>query len=163
MCRFASPAAMVKPEKARRVEEMLMHAAKSGALGGKVTEGQFIQMLEQVKSKEYLRQFQEHCSNDGMCLRGRTNDTGTAEGNVDTAVGVRVICEGLWVLVQQFSFPNIIFAVRKRKSSHHTRVYEGGAISEPVRLGGPSLAQGTTFISVSGVALPPPCSCVLLR
>ncbi|CAM9163561.1 unnamed protein product [Hapterophycus canaliculatus] len=43
--------AMVKPEKARRVEEMLMHAAKSGALGGKVTEGQFIQMLEQVSSQ----------------------------------------------------------------------------------------------------------------
>lgn len=40
---------MVKPEKARRVEEMLMHAAKSGALGGKVTEAQFIQMLEQVR------------------------------------------------------------------------------------------------------------------
>lgn len=44
-------AAMVKPEKARRVEEMLIHAAKSGALGGKVTEDQFIQMLEQVGPK----------------------------------------------------------------------------------------------------------------
>lgn len=42
--------AMVKPEKAKRVEEMLMHAAKSGALGGKVTEDQFIQMLEQVRN-----------------------------------------------------------------------------------------------------------------
>eukprot|EP00752_Nemacystus_decipiens_P002480 g2333.t1 len=42
---------MVKPEKARRVEEMLIHAAKSGALGGKVTEDQFIQMLEQVSSQ----------------------------------------------------------------------------------------------------------------
>lgn len=40
---------MVKPEKARRVEEMLIHAAKSGALGGKVSEDQFIQMLEQVR------------------------------------------------------------------------------------------------------------------
>lgn len=39
---------MVKPEKARRVEEMLIQAATSGALGGKVTETQFIQMLEQV-------------------------------------------------------------------------------------------------------------------
>lgn len=46
---------MVKPEKAKRVEEMLMHAAKSGALGGKVTEDQFIQMLEQVRNKrQYL-------------------------------------------------------------------------------------------------------------
>lgn len=43
---------MVKPEKATRVEEMLMHAAKSGALGGKVTEDQFIQMLEQVRKTE---------------------------------------------------------------------------------------------------------------
>eukprot|EP00903_Cladosiphon_okamuranus_P019717 g18119.t1 len=43
--------AMVKPEKARRVEEMLIHAAKSGALGGKVTEDQFIQMLEQVSTQ----------------------------------------------------------------------------------------------------------------
>lgn len=42
---------MVKPEKARRVEEMLIHAAKSGALRGKVTEDQFIQMLEQVNSR----------------------------------------------------------------------------------------------------------------
>lgn len=31
------------------MEEMLIHAAKSGALGGKVTEDQFIQMLEQVR------------------------------------------------------------------------------------------------------------------
>lgn len=61
--RFVTPVAMVKPEKARRVEEMLMHAAKSGALGGKVTEGQFVQMLEQVRSKEFLRRFQEHWSN----------------------------------------------------------------------------------------------------
>lgn len=40
---------MVKPDKARRVEEMLIHAATSGKLGGKVTEDQFIQMLEQVR------------------------------------------------------------------------------------------------------------------
>lgn len=40
---------MVKPDKARRVEEMLIHAATSGKLGGKVTEDQFIQMLEQVQ------------------------------------------------------------------------------------------------------------------
>ena len=44
---------MVKPEKARRVEEMLIHAAKSGALGGKVTEDQFIQMLEQVRPSSW--------------------------------------------------------------------------------------------------------------
>lgn len=40
---------MVKPDKARRVEEMLIHAAKSGALPGKVTEDHFIQMLGQVR------------------------------------------------------------------------------------------------------------------
>lgn len=41
--------AMVKAEKARNVEDMLISAATSGKLGGKVTEDQFIQMLEQVK------------------------------------------------------------------------------------------------------------------
>lgn len=41
-------AAMVKAEKARNVEDMLINAATSGRLGGKVTEDQFIQMLEQV-------------------------------------------------------------------------------------------------------------------
>lgn len=40
---------MVKAEKARNVEDMLINAATSGKLGGKVTEDQFIQMLEQVK------------------------------------------------------------------------------------------------------------------
>lgn len=40
--------AMVKAEKARSVEDMLIAAATSGRLGGKVTEHQFIQMLEQV-------------------------------------------------------------------------------------------------------------------
>ena len=40
---------MVKPDKARRVEDMLIHAAKSGALAGKVTEDHFIQMLGQVR------------------------------------------------------------------------------------------------------------------
>lgn len=39
----------MKPEKARRVEDMLIHAATSGALAGKVTEDQFIQMLGQVR------------------------------------------------------------------------------------------------------------------
>ncbi|CAM9770767.1 unnamed protein product [Ascophyllum nodosum] len=43
--------AMVKPDKARRVEDMLIHAATSGKLGGKVTEGHFVQMLEQVSSQ----------------------------------------------------------------------------------------------------------------
>lgn len=51
---------MVKPEKAKRVEEMLMHAAKSGALGGKVTEDQFIQMLEQVRKTERERSRPHH-------------------------------------------------------------------------------------------------------
>ncbi|CAM9194093.1 unnamed protein product [Choristocarpus tenellus] len=46
-----STIAMVKAEKARGVEDMLINAAKSGRLGGKVTEDQLIQMLEQVSSK----------------------------------------------------------------------------------------------------------------
>lgn len=49
MCLLFAGAAMVKPDKARRVEEMLIHAAKSGALPGKVTEDHFIQMLGQVR------------------------------------------------------------------------------------------------------------------
>lgn len=47
--RALSTTAMVKPDKARRVEDMLIHAATSGKLGGKVTEGQFVQMLGQVR------------------------------------------------------------------------------------------------------------------
>ena len=47
-CALALLTAMVKPDKAHRVEDMLIHAATSGKLGGKVTEGHFVQMLEQV-------------------------------------------------------------------------------------------------------------------
>ncbi|CAM9560928.1 unnamed protein product [Discosporangium mesarthrocarpum] len=43
--------AMVKAEKARGVEDMLIKAATSGQLGAKVTEDQLIQMLEQVSSR----------------------------------------------------------------------------------------------------------------
>jgi DNA-binding TFAR19-related protein (PDSD5 family) len=40
--------AMVKPEKAKGVEDMVLAAARRGALGGKVTEAQLIDLLEQV-------------------------------------------------------------------------------------------------------------------
>ena len=43
--------AIVRKEKARAVEDMLLQAATSGRLGGKVTEEQLIQMLEQVSSQ----------------------------------------------------------------------------------------------------------------
>jgi programmed cell death protein 5 len=39
---------MVKPEKAKGVEDMVLAAARRGALGGKVTEAQLIDLLEQV-------------------------------------------------------------------------------------------------------------------
>lgn len=43
--------AIVRKEKVRAVEDMLLQAATSGRLGGKVTEEQLIQMLEQVSSQ----------------------------------------------------------------------------------------------------------------
>lgn len=43
--------ALVKQEKARAVEDMLIGAAKQGKLRGQVTEDQFIEMLEGVSGQ----------------------------------------------------------------------------------------------------------------
>eukprot|EP00051_Salpingoeca_urceolata_P005945 m.79066 g.79066 ORF g.79066 m.79066 type:complete len:125 (-) comp14611_c1_seq2:35-409(-) len=43
--------AVVKPDKARAVEDMLMRMAQGGQIRGKVTELQFKDMLEQVSAK----------------------------------------------------------------------------------------------------------------
>eukprot|EP01026_Neomeris_dumetosa_P062610 TRINITY_DN592_c0_g1_i1.p2 TRINITY_DN592_c0_g1~~TRINITY_DN592_c0_g1_i1.p2 ORF type:complete len:129 (-),score=31.34 TRINITY_DN592_c0_g1_i1:414-800(-) len=43
--------ALVKPEKATRIEEMIVNMAKSGRLQEKISEQQFIQLLEQVNEK----------------------------------------------------------------------------------------------------------------
>ena len=40
--------ALVKPEKAQALENMLLQAAQRGQLGGKVTEDALIKMLEQI-------------------------------------------------------------------------------------------------------------------
>ena len=42
--------AMVKPEKARGVEDLLIQSARKGQLRGKVTETQLIELLEQAQS-----------------------------------------------------------------------------------------------------------------
>lgn len=44
--------ALVKPEKARNVENMILTAAKRGALQSKVTEDQLKGMLEQISERE---------------------------------------------------------------------------------------------------------------
>lgn len=43
---------MVKPEKARSVEDYLLNMARSGRLGAKVSEEQLINMLEQISQQE---------------------------------------------------------------------------------------------------------------
>ncbi|KAG5186139.1 double-stranded DNA-binding domain-containing protein [Tribonema minus] len=43
--------AMVKKDKARALEDMLISAAKQGKLGGKVSQEQFVQMLEGVSAQ----------------------------------------------------------------------------------------------------------------
>lgn len=55
-----------------------------------------------------------------MCLRGRTNDTGTTEGDLDTAVGVALFCEGLLTVYRYslLSSPKYDLRVRKLVSSH---------------------------------------------
>ena len=40
--------AIVKPEKAQALENMILQAAQRGQLGGKVTEDSLIKMLEQI-------------------------------------------------------------------------------------------------------------------
>ena len=43
--------ALVKPEKARAIEDMIIGAARRGALGEKVTEERLIDLLEQVNER----------------------------------------------------------------------------------------------------------------
>lgn len=42
---------MVKPDKARRVEDIIINAAKRGSLSGKVTEEALIGLLEQINEQ----------------------------------------------------------------------------------------------------------------
>lgn len=44
--------ALVKPDKARNVENMILAAAQRGALQSKVTEDQLVGMLEQISERE---------------------------------------------------------------------------------------------------------------
>lgn len=44
--------AIVKPEKARGVENMILGAAQRGALGTKVTEERLVELLEQINERE---------------------------------------------------------------------------------------------------------------
>jgi programmed cell death protein 5 len=44
--------ALTRKEKARAVEDSLINAATNGRLGGKVTEEQLIQMLEQINGED---------------------------------------------------------------------------------------------------------------
>ena len=43
--------ALVKPEKAKMVESMLIQMAKSGQVGGKVGEAQLVSLLEKVSEQ----------------------------------------------------------------------------------------------------------------
>lgn len=43
--------ALVKPDKARRVEDIIINAAKRGSLSGKVTEEALIGLLEQINEQ----------------------------------------------------------------------------------------------------------------
>lgn len=43
--------ALVKPDKARAIEDMIINAARRGALGEKVSEERLIDLLEQVNEK----------------------------------------------------------------------------------------------------------------
>jgi programmed cell death protein 5 len=43
---------LVKPEKARQVEDMIIGAAQSGQLGGKVNEANLISLLDQISEKQ---------------------------------------------------------------------------------------------------------------
>jgi len=47
-----SRVALVKAEKARGVEDLIIRAAQSGQLGGKVDEARLISLLEQLSEKE---------------------------------------------------------------------------------------------------------------
>jgi programmed cell death protein 5 len=43
--------AVVKPDKARKIEDMLIMNAQRGAFGGQISEEQLIQMLESITEK----------------------------------------------------------------------------------------------------------------
>jgi programmed cell death protein 5 len=43
--------AVVKPDKARKIEDMLIMNAQRGAFGGQISEEQLIQMLETITEK----------------------------------------------------------------------------------------------------------------
>jgi len=43
---------LVKPDKARRVEDMIIGAAQSGQLRGKVDEANLISLLDQISKKQ---------------------------------------------------------------------------------------------------------------
>jgi len=43
---------VVRPDKARGVEELLLRMARSGQLQGRVTEAQLVQFLEQISGQE---------------------------------------------------------------------------------------------------------------
>lgn len=63
---------LVKPEKARRVEDMIIHAAQSGQLGGKVNEASLINLLDQISEKQQHTKITVPLSNsieliDGTC------------------------------------------------------------------------------------------------
>ena len=50
---IVSRIAIVKPEKARSVEDYLIQAARSGRLGGaRVTEGDLVNLLEKVQEQQ---------------------------------------------------------------------------------------------------------------
>lgn len=44
--------ALVKPDKARRVEDMLINTARAGRLGGKVSEDQLIDLLGKISTEQ---------------------------------------------------------------------------------------------------------------
>jgi len=45
--------AMVKPDKARQVEDMILRAAQTGQLGSKIDEKRLIQLLEQITEAQH--------------------------------------------------------------------------------------------------------------
>lgn len=47
-----SRVALVKPDKARRVEDMLINTARAGRLGGKVSEEQLIDLLGKMSTEQ---------------------------------------------------------------------------------------------------------------
>lgn len=53
---------LVKPEKAQRVEDMIIHAAQSGQLGGKVDEANLINLLDQISEKQQHTKITVPCS-----------------------------------------------------------------------------------------------------